>query len=212
MSVALIPVPVHRHTLFVADSSDALVPLRPIAEALGVDWKSQHTRLRTHPAFAACVVEITTHDASGRRQGMVCMPAWTLPGWLMTIHPNKVAPRVRDTLIAFQQQASRLLYEAWWAARHGLPTPGTRPAGDLLERVEGPPPLREHPAVAQAIALVQEAGHDIAAAFRDARAKQKEARRLASRAGLSSRELKILVERERWLGQRPAQQSPLFDA
>lgn len=208
----MIPVPVHRHTLFVANASDALVPLRPIAEALGVDWKSQHTRLRTHPTFASCVVEITTHDASGRRQGMLCMPAWTLPGWLMTIHPNKVAPRVRDTLVAFQQQASRLLYEAWWSAQTGLPTPGDKPKGDLLERVEGPPPLREHPAVAQAIALVQEAGRDVAQAFRAARAKQREARRMAARAGLSARELKILVERERWLAERPSYQTPLFDA
>ncbi|MBX9700974.1 MAG: phage antirepressor N-terminal domain-containing protein [Acetobacteraceae bacterium] len=212
MSVALIPVPVHRHTLFVAHAADAMVPLRPISDALGLNWPGQQQKLRAHPSFAPCVSMIHTHDASGRRQEMLCMPAWTLPGWLLTIHPNKVSPRVRETLVGFQQHASRLLYEAWWAARHGLPAPGGRPAGDLLERVEGPPPLRDHPAVAQAIALVQEAGRDIAEAFRTSRAKQKEARRIAARAGLSARELKILVERERWLAQRPSAQSPLLDA
>ena len=89
---------------------------------------------------------------------------------------------------------------------------GARPSGDLLERVEGTPPLRDQPMVQAAIAKSIEAGRDVAQAFRDARAKQKEARRLAAMAGLSPRELKILVERERWLAQRPSHQSPLFDA
>lgn len=88
---------------------------------------------------------------------------------------------------------------------------GARAPGDLLERVEGPPPLREHPLVQSAIAKSMDAGASLAAAFREARAKQKEARRLAALAGLSARELRILVERERWLAQRPSMQSPLFD-
>lgn len=211
-TTTLIPVPVHRHTLFVANAVAPYVPLRPICELLGIDWKSQYSKLREHPTFTPTVVEITTVAGDGKLRSMVCIPADLVMGWLMMVHPNKVSPRARDTLIIFQREASRLLYEAWWSARHGLPTVAGKPSGNLLEAVEGPPPLRSHPAVAWAIAMSLEAGRDIAQAFRDARAKQRQARQEAARAGISSRELRILVERERWNAQRPSNDSPLFDA
>ena len=71
-------------------------------------------------------------------------------------------------------------------------------AGDLLEQIEGPPRLAAHPLVREAIATAMEARADIAAAFRNARDKQRRARKQAALAGLSSRELRILVERECW--------------
>jgi hypothetical protein len=207
----LIPVPVHRNTLFVADATEPLVPLRPICEALGVSWQPQHAKVTTHPTFAPCVTMIVTQGPVQRRD-MLCMPTFLLPGWLMTINPNKVHPRHRDALVAFQREASRLLYEAWWSARHGLPLLAGKPVGNLLERVEGPPRMADHPAVAQAIGLCMEAGRDIADAFRAARIKQREARKAAARAGLSARELRLLVERQRWQAKRPSNDSPLFDA
>jgi len=208
---SLIPVPVHRHTLFVADATAPLVPLKPICDALGLAWQPQHVKLRDHPTFAKGITIIVTPSAGGPQQ-MVCMETWLLPGWLMNVNPNKVGPRARDALVAFQQEASRMLYEAWWAVRHGLPAVQGRLAGDLLDRVEGPPQMRDHPAVAHAIALSMEAGRDIADAFRAARVKQRQARKAAARAGLTSRELRILVERERWNAQRPSNDTPLLDA
>lgn len=89
---------------------------------------------------------------------------------------------------------------------------GIRPAGTLLEAVEGPPRLSDHPMVRQAVHRSMEAGNVIASAFRDARAMNREARRMAALAGLSARELKQMVERERWQMRRPSMQSPLFDA
>ncbi|MBX9752294.1 MAG: phage antirepressor N-terminal domain-containing protein [Roseococcus sp.] len=206
----LIPVPVHRHTLFVANAAEPMVPLKPICEALGLDWKTQHRKLRNHPTFAEGMVIMTIPSAGGAQE-TACLSIWMLPGWLMTIHPSNVHPRAREAVITFQREASRLLYEAWWGTRHGLPAPSGRPKGDLLEAVEGPPPLREHPAVARAIAMSIEAGQHIAQAFRQSREMQRDARREAARAGLSGRELRILVERERHNASRPAMQSPLFD-
>jgi len=72
-----------------------------------------------------------------------------------------------------------------------------KPTGDLLETVEGPPRLADHPMVRAAIQTALEASADIAMAFRAAREKNRRARRQAALAGLSARELKILVERER---------------
>lgn len=89
---------------------------------------------------------------------------------------------------------------------------GLKAPGDLLETVEGPPRLSDHPMVRAAVHRSMEAGGVVSAAFRDARQMQREARRMAALAGLSARELKQLVERERWNARRPSMQSPLFDA
>lgn len=87
---------------------------------------------------------------------------------------------------------------------------GLKAPGDLLEAVEGPPRLSDHPMVRSAIQRSMEAGAVVSSAFRDARQMQREARRMAALAGLSARELKQLVERERWQARRPSMQTPLF--
>lgn len=196
--VSLIPVPVARHTLFVADAEKPLVPLRPICQAIGMAWQVQHRKVASHPTFGPCVTMVATHDSSGRRQDMLCMPTDMVMGWLLTIHPDKVAPKARGTLIAFQRECFRLLHDAWQAVRFGIqPRPG-RPSGDLLDRTEGPPPLTDHPTVARAIARCLRAGEREAATFRETRAERSIARREAASIGLTARELRILVEREKW--------------
>jgi prophage antirepressor-like protein len=95
----------------------------------------------------------------------------------------------------------------------GKVNPGARPSGTLLEAVEGPPRLADDPQVRAAIQRAMQAGVVVSAAFRQARQMHKEARRMAALAGLSARELKLLVERERWqTGRAPAQPSLLSDA
>ena len=197
-AVSLIPVPVARHTLFVADTETPLVPLRPISDALALDWRSQQAKVRSHPTFSRTVVIITTVGGDRKLRDMLCMPADKVMGWLLTIHPDRVAPKARAALIVFQDNAFRLLYEAWQAARFGIPPRAGRPSGDLLERVEGRPPLSEHPTVARAVARCLRAGEREAALFRETRAERHVARREAASVGLSARELRILVDRERW--------------
>jgi hypothetical protein len=53
----------------------------------------QHRKLVAHPTFAPVVVMVTTTGADQKRYEMVCMPADLIMGWLMTIHPDRVAPK-----------------------------------------------------------------------------------------------------------------------
>lgn len=208
-AVSLIPVPVARHTLYVADAETPLVPLRPISDALALDWRSQQAKVRSHPTFSPTVVLITTVGADRKIREMLSMPADMVMGWLLTIHPDRVARKARAALVAFQTSAFRLLYDAWQAARFGIPPRSGRPAGDLLERVEGRPPLSDHPAVARAVARCLRAGEREAALFRETRAERHVARREAASVGLTARELRILVDRERWRRLRPQDQPAL---
>lgn len=68
--------------LLAAQDADAIiwVPVRPICEALGLDWPSQYQRIKRDAVLAAKqgVVIITT---PGRVQSTVALPLKLLPGW-----------------------------------------------------------------------------------------------------------------------------------
>ena len=82
----------------------------------------------------------------------------------------------------------------------GLPThrePGQRLDGMQIERIEGPPRMHNHPVALRAIAQWEMASRIEADASEASRPYRAEARRLAASIGLSSGELKQLVDRVR---------------
>ena len=90
------------------------IPMRPIVESIGLDWKSQHSKIKDR--FSACVVEITIQllgDTQNREH--TCLPLNKLFGWLMTISPNKVKPEIREKVIRYQKECDEVLSSYWIA-------------------------------------------------------------------------------------------------
>ena len=81
--------------------------IRPICDALGIDSKSQRRKL--HDKSWARGVMMTSRDTKGRNQEMFMVDRQTLTMWLATIDTNRVAPEVRPTLEAFQNEAADAL-------------------------------------------------------------------------------------------------------
>ena len=190
----LIPVPVRGKTLFVGGETDPLVPIKPVSEHLGLAWQVQHRKLKTHPSLAQAITTMVI-PSDGGPQEMVCLSAFLLPAFLMSIHPDRVAPRARELLIAFQREASRALYEAWLGARQGFPAPlvkSGRPEASLLARVEQRPRSLEHPAFLRAQALWAEAGRIEAEAFRRAEQVRDQARGTMRQAGFTATDFRAL--------------------
>jgi len=95
----------------VDDHSTQLVPIRPICEALGVNYSSQYEKLKEHPLFASAILLSRTTGADGKQYEMACIPLSHLTGWLVTIHPGNVKEEVRPKLVEFQQRCIDVLYE-----------------------------------------------------------------------------------------------------
>jgi 5-carboxymethyl-2-hydroxymuconate isomerase len=74
---------------------------RPFCLAIGLDWKSQHVKLKSNPKFTCG--DITTRDSLGRSQVMTCIPVEQLPDWIMSINANKVAKEKREVLLQLQK-------------------------------------------------------------------------------------------------------------
>jgi hypothetical protein len=92
-----------------------LVPMRPIADALGLDWSSQIKRLRRDPVLAEAlqwVVITTTHRGEQRA---LALPLDLLPGWLFGISAVRVRPELQEKITRYRRECFRVLWEAFRA-------------------------------------------------------------------------------------------------
>lgn len=113
---ALVPVEFHGATLY-AITVDGVhhVALRPICDALGIDWEAQRLRIRRHPVLneTACVTKAVAAD--GKEREVVALPLDKLNGWLFGVSVNRVKPELREKLISYQRECFEVL------AQHFMP-------------------------------------------------------------------------------------------
>ena len=118
MSQNLITVPFRSANLLIVDhEGQPYVPMKLIVEGMGLDWSSQHAKLKETQRFSSTVVEIAIVAEDGKQRQMTCMPLRKLPGWLMTISPNKVNPESRNIVIAYQEECDDVLWKYWMAGQ-----------------------------------------------------------------------------------------------
>lgn len=104
-------VPFHGASLFLAKHNDEpYVPMKPVVEGMGLDWKSQHVKISQR--FSKGMVEITI-PSKGGDQLMSCLPLRKLPAWLYSIQPNKVKAEIRDKVIQYQEECDEVLWQYW---------------------------------------------------------------------------------------------------
>lgn len=99
----------------VDDSSQKLVPIRPICEALGIDYPSQFTKLKSDDFLRSTVVLSTTVGADEKGRDMVCIPLEFVFGWLFTINPKNVNPEAREAVAKYRIECYRALYRHFTA-------------------------------------------------------------------------------------------------
>jgi hypothetical protein len=92
-------------------NNEPYVPMKPIVEGMGLDWKSQFVKIKQR--FKSTMVEITMVAGDGKERSMICLALRKLAGWLSTISPNKVKAEIRDKVIQYQEECDDVLYEYW---------------------------------------------------------------------------------------------------
>lgn len=120
------------------------VPVKPICQAIGIDFASQYSRINRHYILNSVVVTMTTTGADGKNYEMVCLPLEYVYGWLFTIDANLVAEAKRENVKRYQLECYQALY--------------THFAGSLRRRVE------ENEAEIKALKAVNEAIKGVKAA------------------------------------------------
>lgn len=104
----LIQIDFHGDALTAIETPDGVfVPVKPIAERLGLSWQPQHRKLTASELRWG--VTILWIPSAGGEQETLCIPANRLAMWLAMIHPAKVKPEVREALHAYQTEAADVL-------------------------------------------------------------------------------------------------------
>lgn len=94
----------------IATANDTVIPMRPICEAIGVNFSFQLKRAKQHPILSSTMVTVTTVGADGKDREMVCLPLEFIYGWLFTIDSTLVTPHAREAVINYQRECYRALY------------------------------------------------------------------------------------------------------
>lgn len=89
------------------------VALKPLAEAIGLDWNGQYQRATRDPVLSSVMCVTHTTGGDGKRYEMTCLPLKHLNGWLFGVDANRVAPEVRDRLIEYQRECYDVLADYW---------------------------------------------------------------------------------------------------
>lgn len=107
-----IKVPFHGTTLVVVDhNGEPYTPLKPIAEGMGLAWQVQHRKLEANAARWGITMKVI--PSRGGKQEAACIPLRKLAGWLMTLHPSRVKPELREKITTYQNECDDALWKYW---------------------------------------------------------------------------------------------------
>ncbi|MCC6606249.1 MAG: hypothetical protein IT327_23785 [Anaerolineae bacterium] len=121
VSIGEVTIPFYEDKLIVQLGEDGViyVALRPIVEALGLDWSAQYRRIGRDPVLSEEVklisVAVTTTEMK-RGEGAkshVCLPKQFLSGFLFGVNATRVREDLRERVIKWQREAHLILDAAF---------------------------------------------------------------------------------------------------
>lgn len=122
----------HGDRLFVFErEGDRYVAMRPIVEALGLDWSAQYRRICRDEVLMEGVAIMATPSAGGAQE-TICLPLDLINGWLFGVDASRVRPELRDRITLYRRECYRALAEHFGVTDHSPAEPAVPAAWDQL--------------------------------------------------------------------------------
>ncbi|NMA39099.1 MAG: hypothetical protein GX937_02870 [Lentisphaerae bacterium] len=99
------------------------VVLKPIADALELDWDAQRRNIRQDPVLNSVTVITTATGADGKQYEMLCLPLKYLNGWLFKVNANRYKGERRALIIRYQRECYGVLAAHFLGRPSSTPTP-----------------------------------------------------------------------------------------
>lgn len=99
--------------ILVIENGQKLVPVKPICEALGVQYPSQKEKIEKDEILSSVVRLSRTTGADGKQYEMFCLPLKFIFGWLFTINPANVKEEAREAVIEYKLSCYNALYQSF---------------------------------------------------------------------------------------------------
>lgn len=91
-------------------NGQTLVPIKPICDALGIDYSGQLQKLKSDVELSSVMGLSPTTGADGKQYEMVCLPLEFVFGWLFTINPANVKDAAKDAVRQYRRECYHALY------------------------------------------------------------------------------------------------------
>lgn len=131
--------------LTIFDGEQVRVAMKPLVEALGIDWVSQYKRINRDPLLSEGMVKMTMPSERGMQE-TVTLPIDLMHGWLFTLTVSKVREDARERILAYQRECYQVLHDYWVKGQainprlnqieHSDRTSRRRELPNLLDRME----------------------------------------------------------------------------
>lgn len=109
-------------------NDEVFVPLRPVAEFLGLDYASQYQRIhRDDEMTELCRIVTMQIPGDSQRRAVFCIPLKLMPTWLFGITTSRVKPELREKLSRYRRE----VFDVLWNAFKGDIMPAVPPPVDL---------------------------------------------------------------------------------
>ncbi|MEX2564648.1 MAG: phage antirepressor N-terminal domain-containing protein [Cyclobacteriaceae bacterium] len=99
--------------ILVVQNGEKLVPIKPICQALGVDFATQKEKIENDEILSSTVGLSPTVAADGKEREMFCIPFKFVFGWIFTINPANVKEEVREGLVRYKLACYNALYQSF---------------------------------------------------------------------------------------------------
>jgi P22_AR N-terminal domain/ORF6C domain len=95
------------------DGGKLYVPLRALADNLGLSFAGQADRVRRDRVMAGKSRLVEVSGADGKVRPQICLPLEMIPGWLFGISTSRVKPELQDRLDLYRAECFNVLWDAF---------------------------------------------------------------------------------------------------
>lgn len=92
-------------------SDEQMVAIRPICEALGIDWEGQRQRIERDEILSSTAFTIKAVAADGKEREMTAIPYMFIFGWLFSIDVSKVNEAAKKNVLNYKMECYKVLFE-----------------------------------------------------------------------------------------------------
>jgi len=104
----------HGHALITLQlNGETYVAMKPIVEAIGLQWEAQLKRIKRQPILAASMSMMDIVAQDGKQREIVTLPLKLLNGWLFGIDAARVKPALRESILTYQRECYDVLAAYW---------------------------------------------------------------------------------------------------
>ena len=116
---------------------DLYVPVRPLAEFLGLQFSAQRRRILRDRVLAARVRLVVFTGRDGFRREQLSLPLDMLPGWLFGVTTSKVGPELADKIDRYRAECFQVLWNAFKGETIPAPAPPGKSGAALAVEIAG---------------------------------------------------------------------------